>query len=413
MSEWIDNGSQRKARLRAAILRLHDGVETALVRQELLDSLQSIPYGEVVEVEQQLIQEGLPPEEVLRLCDAHSQVLEGLVDQSGAPGVPEGHPVDVFRRENQALRDLTARADGLLAGLLTAQAPDEQAVRSLQGLFNQLYDVDKHYLRKEYLLFPFLEKAGITGPPKVMWGKHDEIRTLLKGALEALATPATAEEWTAVAQLVLGPALRQIEDMTVKEDEILLPLAMDKLTEADWTEIDRQTPDLGWCLYDPPRAWIPSDGSPASAPAGAPDGVVRLPSGAFSAEELTAILNTLPVDVTFVDRHDKVKYFSQGSERIFQRNRAILGRDVRLCHPPGSAPIVDTILEDFKAGRAERAPFWIQRGGQFVHIEYFALRGPGGGYLGTLEMSQNLTGLRALDGEQRLLSYGRTEEKHP
>jgi len=134
-------------------------------------------------------------------------------------------------------------------------------------------------------------------------------------------------------------------------------------------------------------------------------GAVQLPSGSFTASEIMAILNTLPLDLTFVDKNDKVKYFTQGNERIFQRSRSIINRDVRLCHPPGSVHIVEKILEDFKSGKATQAPFWIQSKGQFIHIEYYALRDEHGEYLGTLEVSQNLTNLRQLDGDQRILSY--------
>ncbi|HEY9114062.1 MAG TPA: PAS domain-containing protein, partial [Bacteroidales bacterium] len=127
--------------------------------------------------------------------------------------------------------------------------------------------------------------------------------------------------------------------------------------------------------------------------------------GSFSNEELLAILNTLPVDITFVDKNDKVKFFSQGKERIFTRSRSIINRDVRNCHPPASAHIVDKIIDDFRTGKQSHAPFWIQMGGKFIHIEYFALRNPNGEYLGTLEVSQNLSELRKLEGEQRILSY--------
>ncbi|MCD6425459.1 MAG: DUF438 domain-containing protein, partial [Anaerolineales bacterium] len=136
-------------------------------------------------------------------------------------------------------------------------------------------------------------------------------------------------------------------------------------------------------------------------------GQIRLHSGSFSAEELLSILNTLPLDMTFVDKDDKVKYFSQGAERIFQRNRAILNRDVRNCHPPASAHIVDKIIEDFKSGEQSRAPFWINMGSKMIHIEYFALRNDQGEYLGTLEVSHDVSGYRALEGEQRILSYGK------
>ncbi|MDY0086699.1 MAG: PAS domain-containing protein, partial [Bacteroidales bacterium] len=174
----------------------------------------------------------------------------------------------------------------------------------------------------------------------------------------------------------------------------------------DWYEIAKQSIEIGFCLYDPQvdwkPDWLPKQSINEAQKAG---GHVQMPSGSFSVEELLAILNTIPVDMTFVDKDDKVKYFTQGSERIFTRNRSILNRDVRLCHPPASAHIVDKIIDDFKSGKQSRAPFWINKGGKFVHIEYFALRNEQGDYLGTLEVSQDLTQYRALEGEQRILSY--------
>ena len=367
MSELIDNSRDRKKKLKELILKLHAGQGEEAVRGELLQSLAAIPYGEVVEVEQELIGEGLPESEVLRLCDAHSAVLQGRVDLSGQKEVPAGHPVDVFRRENAELRKVTARAREALAALERG-ADLPAVVLELRGLLNQLFDVDKHYQRKEYLLFPFLEKLGVTGPPKVMWGKHDEIRDLLKGSIEALQAPeAGREELLAAISILLKPALQAIDDMTVKEEEILFPMALDKLAENDWLDISRQSPQFGYCLYDPPGAWYASAegaraGETGAAETGAPAASsgarsrITLPSGSFTVEELLAILNTVPVDMTFVDRDDKVRYFTQGAERVFQRNRAILGRDVRHCHPPASAHIVERIVDDFRSGRQSRAP---------------------------------------------------------
>jgi DUF438 domain-containing protein len=196
--------------------------------------------------------------------------------------------------------------------------------------------------------------------------------------------------------------------MTKKEADILFPMAMDYLTTDDWWHIHQQTLEFGFTLIDPAIDWKPQNLSAeaqVSQPGLNDNGSLQLPSGSFTAEEIKAILNTAPFDMTFVDKNDKVKYFTQGNERIFVRNRSIINRDVRLCHPPGSVHIVEKILEDFKAGRASEAPFWINMRGKFIYINYYALRNDNGEYLGTLEVSQDLTQLRALEGEQRILSY--------
>ena len=408
MSELINNSAERKKRLKELILRLHEGETEEKVRQDLLTTLSNIPYGEVVEVEQELISEGLPEDEVLRLCDAHSSVLHGSVDLSAAKKIPEGHPADVLINENRELRRVVSEIENLVSAISYGNGPvKEDEIFRLIGLFNSLWDVDKHYQRKEYLIFPYLEKQGITGPPKVMWGKHDEIRELIKGSIELLRSGGiTREELTAAAEIILLPAARGVKDMTTKEEEILLPMSMDNLTEADWYAIHRQSLEIGYCLYDPKVAWKPGWAQEETLQEmNRTADNVQLPSGSFTVEELLAILNRLPIDMTFVDRNDRVKYFSQSEERIFQRNRAILNRDVRHCHPPASAHIVDRIIEDFKSGKATRAPFWINIGGKMIHIEYFALRNEKGEYLGTLEVSHNVSPYRELEGEQRILSY--------
>ena len=408
MSEHIDNSKFRKSELKRLILKLHDGESEDEVKEQLKESLRSIPYGEVVEVEQELIEEGLPEDEILRLCDMHSSVLEGSIDQSSSKDIPSGHPVDILKQENKALSALCSETNMLLAVLNMAEEKGiPEFVLDLISKFNELIDVDKHYQRKEYLVFPFLEQTGITGPPKVMWGKHDEIREQLKGSLEILNTPEiTKDDLLVSTELILKPAIKGVAEMIIKEEEILFPMSMDALTDSDWYEIQKQSMEIGYCLIDPKEDWKP-DGVVAEDinMIQQKGGNIQLPTGGFTAEELLAILNTMPLDMTFVDKNDKVKYFSQSKDRIFQRNRAIINRDVRHCHPPASAHIVDKILDDFKSGKQNRAPFWINMGGKLIHIEYFALRNDKGEYLGTLEVSHDLTEYRALEGEQRILSY--------
>jgi DUF438 domain-containing protein len=416
MSELINNSRYRKERLKELILKLHEGESPEKVRQELIETLQSIPYGEVVEAEQELISDGLPESEVLKLCDIHGEVLEGHVDQSGAKEIPAGHPVDVFIHENKEIKKTIEKASNLLHSLEKVPKDNfRNFVLVLQTSFNELMDIDKHYQRKEYLVFPYLEENEITGPPKVMWGKHDEIREQLKGCIALLREKdLSKQDLSDALELLYFPALKALSDMIQKEEEILFPMCMDVLSAEDWWNVHKQTLEFGFTLYDPDVEWKPEeihDVSGAEEHADNSNGYVSLPSGSFRVAELKSILNTAPVDMTFVDKNDKVKYFTQGNHRIFPRSRSIINRDVRLCHPPGSVDIVEKIIEDFRSGKESHAPFWIQMKGKFILIEYFALRDDNGEYLGTLEVSQDLTNARELKGERRILSYGEMNKK--
>jgi DUF438 domain-containing protein len=404
MSELIDNTQKRKELLKHLILQLHEGQAPEAVKSRLAALLGQVPYDVVVQVEQELIAEGLPQEEVLKLCDVHSAVLKGAIDQTGAKEAVPGHPVHTFLQENRELTRVTAE----LNGLLSDPAPGKwDAVAASVRL---LADVEKHYSRKENLLFPYLEKHGISGPPTVMWGKHDETRALLAKALVAVRErPDGPAEAGHVAAQALQPLAASIDEMIFKEENILFPMCLDTLPDTEWYEIWRQSPDIGFCLYDPVDEWRPAavtaETAPAAAAAEGGPAHLHLPSGSFSGEELEAVLNGLTVDITFVGADDRVRYFNQAADRVFTRTRAIIGRKVQQCHPPDSVHIVERILRDFKSGAQSSAAFWVQMGGKFVHIEYVALRDKEGRYLGTLEISQDLAAKRALRGERRLLSY--------
>jgi DUF438 domain-containing protein len=412
MSEIIDNSKMKKAALKHMILQLHEGQAPETVRKHLARLMGQVPYGYVVEVEQELISEGLPAEEIQKLCDIHGAALKGIIDLDQAKTPPPGHPVDTFIRENRALTAKIAELRDICKA--SESEPDdapalESTLRLLEHV-NALMDVDKHYARKENLLFPYLEKYGITGPPKVMWGKHDEARELLKTAVDSLQQTKDGDMGTLreVIKLVIEPAMAAIEEMIFKEEQILFPMCLDTLSDAEWYDIYRQNPEIGYCLISPSHRWKP-DVTEGEAPKKVQDTRVHFPSGSMSLQELVAVLKTLPFDLTFVDKNDLVRFFTQGGDRIFPRNEAVIGRKVQHCHPPSSVNVVEKILDDFKSGRHDRAPFWINLRGRFVHIEYFAVRDDDGAYLGTLEVTQDLTDLKKLEGEQRLLSYKNKE----
>ncbi|SJZ58695.1 DUF438 domain-containing protein [Porphyromonas cangingivalis] len=411
MSEYINNASRRKEELRELLLQIHNGEQADAVRDRLIERLRSIPYNEVVEVEQELINDKLlTEEEILSFCDLHTAVLDGSIDLEGAKPVPAGHPVDTFKKENSAIRlqikDFYALVEAV-KGISDNQVPGY--LMQLRTILNNFWDVDKHYKRKEYLLFPYLEKHHITGPPKVLWGKHDETRAQLKASVEVLkAGISTADAFRDALTSTIAPAVEMIEGMIMKEEEILFPMSMDVLSDEEWYKVYQETPEFGYTLIDPEDEWRPEgvDSTSESAAVNAHSGAIRLSSGNFNIEELEALFIHLPIDITFVDKDDKVRFFSHSPKRVFERNRSIIGRDVRMCHPPGSVHIVEQILEDFKAGRESKAAFWLSNFmGRFIHIEYTAVRNPEGEYLGVVEVTQDISHLRALEGDQRLLSY--------
>ncbi len=409
MSELIDNRAKRIQELKTIIKDLHRGVPEAEVRTRLKEVVRSTDSTEIAAMEQELIAEGMPVEEVQAMCDSHAAVLREITVEVAVRDLEPGHPVDTFQRENAAIREHVARLRQRLHELaaLPEAADVDAAVIALRHGFGELMDVDKHYQRKENLVFSCLERHFVFGPSKVMWAKDDEVRALLKDVDEALgATGVTAGELALVAETVLLPALEAVDSMVQKEELVLLPMAYQTLTEREWGEIWLGSPEYGWCLVEPREGYRPPAAAEERRAARvAPDEAIVMPTGGLTPAQLLGLFRALPVDVTFVDADDRVQFFSEGGDRVFARSKAIIGRKVQHCHPPRSVHVVEQIVGDFRAGRQNVAEFWIEHRGHFVHIRYFAVRGEQGEYLGTLEVTQDATGVRALTGERRLLEY--------
>ncbi len=410
MTEIINNRQQRIEIMKSLVRQLHDGSSEEKIRKQLETMLDEADYSDVFVMEVQLIEEGIPEESILELCDTHTRVLSSHLDLQETPQTNPGHPVHTFVEENKELTKLTQRIRLLIKKV--DQLKDDQdalpLMQDIQSLLNELMDVDKHYRRKENLLFPYFEKNDVPGPPAVMWGKHDETRTLLKGTILGLqqTDQILADEARAYNLFAVSTALESVEDMIYKEEKIILPIALDLLTEEDWYLIYLESPEIGYCLYVPEFDWMPegvdiSDLTPSTSKSDR----VQMPTGSFQLEELIRTFSALPFDLTFVDKDDTVRYFSPGKNRVFERSRTILGRKVQYCHPPKSVHIVNQILADFKSGDQDQARFWIQMGLRMVYIVYYALRSEDGSYQGTLEVTQDATGIRELDGERRLLEY--------
>ena len=414
MSEFINNQTLKKQKLQEALQKLHQGTPLEELRGTFKDILRSASAVEIAEIEQALIADGLPVEDITYLCDVHVALFKESLDQETPPEMQPGHPIYTFRSENE------------LAGLVLndvknslrvfKENPSSDLREKLIASVNKLSEFDRHYLRKENLLFPNLERYGFSGPSSVMWGVHDQIRRGWKSLLSQLNAESAATHELAVK---LDKEFTEIEsamrEMFYKEDRILFPNAVTKLTPKDWAQIYDGEAEFGYAYAQRGADWLPESEKTAKImPSEAPQKIhaqernssmsnYPLKVGDLSLSQISLMLTHLPVDITFVDENDEVRFYSETPDRIFKRTPAIIGRKVQNCHPPASVDKVLRIVEDFKAGKREHADFWIQMAGKFIHIRYFAIRDEEGKYRGTLEVSQDVTEIRKLEGERRLL----------
>lgn len=410
MSQVINNREYRQKVLKELIKQLHDGADPEIVKRKFQEVFEGVAAKEISDLEQSLIAEGLPVEEVQRLCDVHASVFKGSIEEihkdeitGQSPEDTPGHPIHTFKLENRELERLIDQSLKPAAENFRKSGSEEDKNKLLEAL-NELLDIDKHYSRKENLLFPYLEKYGVTAPPKVMWGVDDEIRADVKQAKAMLRNGEGSREEQAKA---IEAAADKINEMIFKEENILFPMALDTLTEDEWFNIAEESDEIGYCLTSPVGKWKPVRGNLSQDEKSRgmqQGGNLRFETGILTLEEINGLLNTIPVDITFIDKDNLVKYFTLGKERIFARTKAIIGRNVSNCHPPASVHIVEQMVEDFKAGRKDHEDFWIKMGSLYVYIRYFAVRNEKGEYLGTMEVTQNIAPIQALQGEKRLVS---------
>ncbi len=382
--------------LKNIIRSLHAGVDVAAAKTEFASLLQAVAPEDIAQMEQELIREGMPVQEIHRLCDLHVNVFQSGLDRQEDLAVPAGHPLHTYQIENQII---THRAQRWTDLCRQANARNCQALApELRVAIEELAQVNLHYTRKENQLFPYLEKHGFSGPSQVMWALHDDVRQQIKELRAAI------ERGDADCLLEKGVAMaRIVSEMIYKEEKILFPNAWRMLTEAEWAEIRRGDDEIGYLT--PPAA-----GAPVPAAAAADDhlrdsDLIPLTTGALTREQLDLMLCSMPVEFSFVDDQDTVRYYSGQAERVFPRSPGVIGRNVENCHPPKSLDAVREILRSFRDGTKSRAEFWINFQERFLYITYHAVRDAGGRYLGTLEVTTDATRIRQLQGERRLLEW--------
>ncbi|QKF73322.1 PAS sensor-containing signal transduction protein [Aliarcobacter faecis] len=315
---------------------------------------------------------------------------------------PKGHPVRVYLEENILIKQLFQEAFSI--------NPKED-FQKFYNIFNQICEVEKHFARKENQLFPYLEKYGWTGPSQGMWSFHDDIRALIKDTRVVVEN----RDFENILEKTIN-VYNSLTHLISVEENRLFPNALQLLKPEDWEEMYEGDSEIGWMFITPPvrypalkeeeQEYIhPSmDKKKRKLPFSLEDRT-HYDEGYLTPEQVNFIFKFLPVDITYVDENDRVIFYNRGDERVFPRSAGIIGREVKFCHPPKSVDQVLKILEEFKAGRQDVADFWINFKGKFVHIRYFAIRDEKRNYKGVIEMSQDVTEIRALEGEKRLLDW--------
>ncbi|MGB7843749.1 MAG: PAS domain-containing protein [Salinimicrobium sp.] len=323
-----------------------------------------------------------------------------MTETTDISALPKGHPVNIYSEEKELIQSL---------GQELQEIDPESESQKFYNIFNQLQQIERRFERKENQLFPVLEQKGWTGPSKNMWSFHDTIREqfrLLRKKIEDRNFSEARQD----AQYLISSIFR----LLIVENNVLFPKALEILTENDWKQVRKGEEEIGWMLAETPAAYPEIPGEEYVHPSQDhnkrelsfdTENASHYDEGYMTVDQVNLLLRTMPLDLTFVDENDKVIFYNRGEERVFPRSAGIIGREVKFCHPPKSVGTVLKILEEFKKGTKNEASFWINIKGKLIYIRYFAVRDNEQNYRGVIEMSQDITDIKKLEGEQRLLDW--------
>ena len=399
----------KKAQIKEAIRQLHAGVPPEQVKEKFRSVFEGTDSLEIAKIEEELAKEGMKRDEMRKLCDVHMSIFKEQLEKQ-MPNMKPSQPISILMEEHKIMLELAEKLTSLANKILkindTRYVTEE--IHQVEHVTEDFTDSEKHYLREENVLFPIVEKHGITEPPAIMWMEHDQIREQKK-KLQQLVKDVNDQSFPDF-KGKLWETAKALSDLLAshfyKENNILFPAAMSVVTEAEWIDVRKEFDEIGYCCFTPPELITPAASAKAkTAQTSVSAGVLNFETGNLTKEQLEALLNTLPVDVTFVDANDTVQFFNKPDKRFFVRTKAVIGRKVAQCHPEKSLHIVGKIVESFKNGKKNVAEFWITLNNRFLLIRFYAVRDDNGKYMGAIEVVQDLTDLKKLEGERRLLDW--------
>jgi PAS domain S-box-containing protein len=397
-----ETGIDVKKLVKDLIKQLHEGKNPEEVKKQFRNTLQKVSSTQIAQAEQELVKEGMPQQEIRKLCDVHLAVFRESLDKQKIE-LDVDHPIYVLMEEHNVILKYIEELKSIIQRVAGATSFDDVAdeVDRLGHVAEHLMEVEKHNVREENVLFPYLEKHGVSEPPAVMWAEHNELKEKKKQLLKLseihgkIAFKDFAKQLTDIG----GYITEALSSHVYKENHILYPAALQTIDDSEWGEIREQCDELGYCCFTP-RYVKAEEGKEAQAS----EGTIGFDTGSMTMEEVEGMLNALPVDVTFVDTQDTVRYFNKAEGRVFPRTKAVIGRKVQMCHPPKSIHVVSKVIDDLKNGRRSSADFWIDINQRKIYIRYFPVHGQNGRFLGVMEVTQDITDVKKIEGERRLLN---------
>ena len=369
-------------------------------------------------------------EEILDKMDDLLNLFDGVLVRAENE-YPENHPLWAYLEEINAVEKVALEADELLK-------QDKFIKNPWLGVFDSLAQWRIHLSRKQNQLYPMLEEHGFDRPTRIMWTFDDGVRDAISASYALLREDKYEEFLASVPE-----TLAKLRDLNSKELEVLLPTSFKLLSDEEFVRMSKNDHEIGYAIINPPGLYVVPGindsaaqlngntagqngavsneflndlagllskyvGPVGGAPVGK-DAVLDVATGKLTLEQINLLFRHLPVDLSYVDENELVKFYSDTPHRIFPRSANVIGREVKNCHPAKSVHIVEEIVEKFRSGEQSQAEFWINKPGLFIYVIYTAVRDENGKFRGVLEMMQDCTHIRELEGSRTLLTWDKTD----
>ena len=404
MSELINNNKDKLQNLVDYAIGMLDGESGAELYRKYETILKEVTPRDVITVVDELVKTNEDMDDIKRTTNKILNIFYKTIESFGRfepePGTFIYYLMEENREMDKRMKDFRKNIKKVFsekdAKAMLIKRRDE-----IKSELEDLLEYEKHWIKKENILFPYIEKYF---PDyrcvSVMWSMHDDARDSIKTLLENLERE---EPLISVFNSNIGKLYYSVLPVIFREEYILYPIAARAIKPEDWDEMLAQSEEEGFAFIEPPESFEKLSARKVADDNKKNINLVDLGTGVLAPDEIARIFNHLPVDITFVDENDEVKYFSTPKDRIFGRSKAIIGRKVQNCHPHESVHIVNQIVESFKSGKKDVESFWISFKDKFLLIQYFAVRDEQGNYKGVIEVSQDVSDIRKLEGEKRLL----------